>query len=108
VETFPRELQFYEAEDGSVPARDWLDAREGTEEYGEIMVQLERVKGGNFGDHRSVGNGVNELRINFGPGYRVYYGQLGRELVILLVVGSKPTQDRDIKTAKKYWKELNA
>jgi putative addiction module killer protein len=108
VEAFQRELQFYETENGVAPAKNWLDAREDTEEYGAIMVGLEKVKQGNFGDHRSLGNGVSELRIDFGLGYRVYYGQLGRELVILLVVGSKQSQDRDIKTAKQYWKQFNA
>jgi putative addiction module killer protein len=108
VEAFQRELQFYETEDGKVPARDWLDSREGTPEYGAIMVHLEKVMLGNFGDHRVVGEGVSELRIDFGPGYRVYYGQVGKELVILLVVGAKSTQEGDIKIAKQYWKEFCA
>jgi putative addiction module killer protein len=108
VEAFPRELRFFETEEGRAPVKDWLDAREDTEEYGAIMVRLERVRQGTFGDHRSLGGGVSELRIDFGLGYRVYYGQHGRELAILLVVGSKQSQDRDIKTAKQYWKNFNA
>jgi putative addiction module killer protein len=108
VEAFPRERRFYEAEDGSVPARDWLDSREGTDEYGAIMVGLEKVMQGNFGDHRALGGGVSELRIKFGVGYRVYYGLVGQELVILLVVGAKPTQDQDIKTAQQYWEKFRA
>lgn len=107
MEALPRELRFYETEDGKVPARDWLDSREGTDEYGAIMVGLEKVLLGNFGDHRAVGSGVSELRIDFGPGYRVYYGQVGQKIVILLVVGSKATQDRDIKTAKQYWDKFS-
>jgi putative addiction module killer protein len=108
VEAFERELRFYETEDGKAPARDWLDSREGTPEYGAIMVRLEKVILGNFGDHRALGDGVSEFRIDFGPGYRVYYGQVGKELVILLVVGAKPTQEGDIKTAKQYWKKFSA
>lgn len=108
MEAFPRELRFFETEAGRAPAKDWLDTREDTEEYGAIMVRLERVRQGNFGDHRSLGDGVSELRIDFGLGYRVYYGQHGRKLVILLVVGSKQSQDQDIKTAKQYWKNFNA
>jgi putative addiction module killer protein len=108
VDAFQRELRFYETEDGKVPARDWLDAREGTPEYGAVMVHLEKVMLGNFGDHRTVGEGVSELRIDFGPGYRVYYGLVGKELVILLVVGAKATQDQDIKTAKQYWEKFGA
>lgn len=108
MEALPRELLYYETADGKAPAKDWLDAREGSVEYGEIMVRLERVMQGNFGDHGSVGGGVSELRIDFGPGYRVYYGQDGTDFVILLVVGSKKTQPEDIKTAKQYWKVYNA
>ena len=108
MEAFPRELRFFETKDGRAPVKDWLDAREDTAEYGAILVRLERVRQGNFGDHRSLGEGVSELRINFGPGYRVYYGQHGRELVILLVAGSKQSQDQDIKTAKQYWKNFDA
>lgn len=108
MEVFPRELLYYETADGRVPARDWLDAKEGSEEYGKIMTRLERVQQGNCGDHGPVGEGVSELRIDFGPGYRVYYGRDGIDFVILLVVGSKKTQQADIDTAKGYWEDYNA
>jgi putative addiction module killer protein len=106
VDAIPRELEFYATSSGRVPAREWLDAREGTDEYGAVMVRLERVRQGNFGDHRSVGDGVSELK--FRSGCRVYYGLNGRHLVILLVIGSKQTQVQDIKTAKRYWEDFNA
>lgn len=108
MESTPRELKYYQRKNGKVPVRDWLDAIEGSPEYFAIMRRLDKVQLGNFGDHRSVGEGVNELRIDFGPGYRVYYGHDGTELVILLVGGSKKSQDRDIKTAKEYWSDYNA
>ena len=76
---------------------------------GIIRARLNRVRLGNFGDCRSIGSGVEELRIDFGPGYRIYYGRQGSLTVILLYGGDKRTQPRDILTAKKYWKEyLNA
>ena len=106
MEALRRELRYYETAEGKVPARDWLDAREDSDEYGIIMVRLERVMQGNFGDHSSVGTGVSELK--FRQGYRVYYGCSGQDLVILLVVGTKDTQREDIKTAKEYWKDFNA
>ena len=69
------------------------------------MVRLERVRLGNLGDWKAVGEGVSELRIEAGPGYRVYYGQDGKSIVILLCGGSKATQTRDIKHAKLYWQD---
>ena len=60
---------------------------------------------GNFGDCKSVGGGVEELRIDFGPGYRVYYGREGALVVVLLCGGSKKSQARDIVTAQRQWKE---
>ena len=70
-----------------------------------IDARLARVRRGNFGDAKSVGDGVHELRIDFGPGYRVYFGREGSRIVILLCGGAKKSQQRDIATAKRYWKE---
>lgn len=58
---------------------------------------------GNLGEWRSVGEGVNELKINYGPGYRVYFGQEGQTMVILLCGGDKNTQQKDIQRAQEYW-----
>jgi putative addiction module killer protein len=69
------------------------------EVYGVVLTRLDRVEDGNFGDCAPVGSGVRELRIDFGPGYRVYFGEDG-EFVILLGGGKKKTQGRDIATAK--------
>lgn len=60
---------------------------------------------GNLGDYRSVGKGVFELRIDYGSGYRVYFGQIGSTIVLLLLGGDKSTQERDIRQAKEYWAE---
>ena len=68
--------------------------------------RIERLKTGNFGDSKSVGDGVFELRVYVGKGYRVYFKNDGKEVVILLVGGDKSTQDSDIKLAKKIAKEL--
>lgn len=72
-----------------------------------VLARLARVEMGNFGDHSSVGEGVNELRLFFGKGYRIYYIQQGHQLVILLCAGDKSTQEKDIKLAKQIaleWK----
>jgi putative addiction module killer protein len=71
-----------------------------------IAARVDRMASGNLGDVRPVGEGVSELRIKHGPGYRVYFVQRGKELVILLCGGDKSSQRRDIKTAKAMAREL--
>jgi putative addiction module killer protein len=70
-----------------------------------ILVRLGRLELGNFGDVEPVGDGVNELRIHYGPGYRVYFKKRGDEIILLLCGGDKDTQQDDIKTAKRLAKE---
>lgn len=75
--------------------------------YGIVLNRLDRVEDGNFGDSRHVGQGVWELCIDSGPGYRVYFGEDG-DLVVLLLGGTKKTQTQDIETAKKYRSNYDA
>ena len=103
----PKEIRIYEDEEGRAPFSEWMDRQEAPL-YGRVMARLERVELGNLGDHRGVGDGVFELKIDFGPGYRVYFGLDGSELVVLLIGGTKKTQRRDIETAKQYWRNYNA
>jgi putative addiction module killer protein len=77
----------------------WLDELRDIRARARILVKIERLVAGNAGDAEPVGEGVSELRINYGPGYRVYYKQQGRELVILLAGGDKSSQSKDIKAA---------
>jgi len=85
-----------------------MDGLEGLPVYELIMLKLDKVERGNLGDARSVGEGVSELEIDYGEGYRVYFGLIGPrgEIVVLLNGGTKKTQNADIKLAKKYWKAL--
>jgi putative addiction module killer protein len=70
-----------------------------------IAKRLRRVELGNLGDYRSLGAGVYELKIDYGPGYRIYFGQIGLTVVLLLCGGDKSSQDQDISQAKKYWRD---
>jgi putative addiction module killer protein len=77
----------------------WLDGLQDVRARARVLVRIERLAAGNPGDVKPLGEGVSELRIDYGPGYRVYYKQHGRKVVILLAGGDKRTQARDIKTA---------
>jgi len=77
----------------------WIDSLRDINARARILVRVERLTAGNPGDVKPVGEGVSELRINYGPGYRVYYKQQRLELIILLAGGDKSTQAKDINTA---------
>jgi putative addiction module killer protein len=89
----------------TTPFSAWLDSLKDARTVGIVRARLNRVRVGNFGDCKPVGGGIEELRIDFGPGYRIYFGRDGSFLVILLCGGSKRTQGRDLARARKYWKE---
>jgi len=84
----------------------WLDGLRGIHARARVQVRVERLAAGNPGDVRPVGEGVSEMRIDYGPGYRVYYTQRGREVVVLLAGGDKGTQATDIKTALRLVRNL--
>ncbi|MBL6955745.1 MAG: type II toxin-antitoxin system RelE/ParE family toxin [Chlorobium phaeobacteroides] len=84
----------------------WLDGLRDVRVRARILVRIERLSAGNPGDVKTVGEGVSELRIDYGPGYRVYYKKQGREVVILLAGGDKRTQTKDIKTALRLAQNL--
>jgi len=77
----------------------WIDGLHDMRARARILVRIERLAAGNPGDVKAVGKGVSELRIDYGPGYRVYYKKHGQKVVILLAGGDKRTQAKDIKTA---------
>ncbi len=77
----------------------WLDSLQDERAVSIIITRLNRLLMGNFGDSKGVGSGVNELRIDFGPGYRVYYSRVGSKIILLLGGGSKKRQSRDIANA---------
>ena len=86
--------------------REWLHDQKDNRLVAKVVARINQVRGGNFGDHKSVSDGVSELRIHYGPGYRIYYTVRGRIIVILLCAGDKSTQSKDILKAKQLNKEV--
>jgi hypothetical protein len=99
------ELLRYQHDDGQEPFTKWLSTIRDKVAQARIRVRLRQVQSGNFGDCKPVGQGVIELRIHVGSGYRVYCGRHGKAVVILLCGGDKRSQEADIKQAKLFWSE---
>ncbi len=105
METIQRIIKEYIAQDGKNHFREWLDGLKDVRVQAKIDIRITRLRLGNFGDAKGVGHGVYELRIHFGPGYRVYYGLDGEKIVLLLCGGDKSSQKKDIKKAVAHWAE---
>ena len=105
MEAQEKTILTYVKKDGKVPFNDWLKTLKDRKARAIIRTRINRVRLGNLGDCKPLGEGISELRIKFGAGYRVYFGQEGKTIIILLSGGDKSSQDKDIKEAKKYWKD---
>jgi len=101
-----REIKKLELHNGLVPFDEWFDSLRDQRMQVAVDARLTRVRAGNFGDCKSVGGGVFELRIALGPGLRVYYGLHGRQIVVLLGGGDKSSQARDIRRAQQLWQQF--
>ena len=100
----PQQFIYYVTKKGDSPFIKWFEGIDHSVEQ-IIRKRLERVKLGNFGDCENLGEGVFELRIHFGAGYRIYFGRDGREVVLLLCGGDKVSQSQDIRRAKFFWED---
>jgi len=98
------ELTHYLTADGHDPFQAWLDATKAKDRQAamRVLTRLNRLAAGNVGDTKAIGDGVLKLRIDYGPGYRVYYAKVGRRLVMLLIGGTKKRQQADIEQAKAF------
>lgn len=103
MEPQPRELQIYFTAEGKAPYTEWLESLQDLGAVAQVERRLARIRVGLLGDCKALGEGVHELRIDVGPGYRIYFGQIGKDIVLLLCGGEKGSQAADIKKAKKYW-----
>ena len=103
MDAIQREVLICQTEDGSEPFSDWFNSLNPSA-LAKVSVRIERMEDGNLGDTRSVGGGITELRIDYGPGYRVYFGQIGNQ-IHLIRGGTKATQAADIAKAQEFWKK---
>ncbi len=108
MEARERTLRTYESADGRVPFNEWLAGLRDRKARAIIRTRLDRVSLGLLGDYKSVGGGVQELRISYGSGYRVYFAQVGDIIIILLCGGDKSSQQQDIERAKNYWDDYRS
>ena len=106
MEVRPREVRNYITPDGHNPFREWLTSLKDKKTRVIIEKRIERLHRGNLGDVRKLNGDLYELRIHYGAGHRVYFGDLGGVIVLLLCGGAKRTQQRDVQKAKSYWEEF--
>ena len=100
------QVEIYRTVVGKVPFDEWIESLKDIQAKAVILHRLERVKKGSFGDFSPVGEGVYELRIFSGPGYRIYFAKIGLRIVLLLCGGSKGKQQQDIEKAKNWFKDF--
>jgi putative addiction module killer protein len=99
----PKEAYLYRFQSGRCPFEEWLESMRDRVGRAKIRARIARARTGNLGKCDPVGGGVFELKIDFGPGYRVYFGEVGDAIIILLCGGDKSSQRKDIKAAQNYW-----
>jgi len=99
------EILRYQQFGGKEPFTEWLNSIHDKVAQSRVRIRLRQIEAGNFGDCKTVGQGISELRIHIGAGYRVYFGRKGKTVVILLCGGNKHSQSTDIRQAKLYWEE---
>lgn len=105
METVEQEIAAYVMSDGRVPFEQWFENLKDLRAQAAILTRIDRMLIGNFGSYRSLKDGVCELKIPLGPGYRVYFGKIGLKLVLFLCGGDKSSQNRDIRKAVSYWED---
>jgi putative addiction module killer protein len=101
----PIYIKVLETDEGKVPFEEWYDSLKDKVTKVRVRRRLDRLELGNFGDTESIGDGIYELRLHFGAGYRVYFTRVGNTVIVLIGGGDKRTQKRDIVKAKALWRK---
>ncbi|MBU6338950.1 MAG: type II toxin-antitoxin system RelE/ParE family toxin [Rickettsiales bacterium] len=100
------DIEIFTTTQGKEPFSDWFESFDRNIKK-RIILRIDRIKNGNLGDYKNIGDGVFKFKFDFGSGYRIYFGKDNKKLIILLCGGDKKTQKQDIKKAKQYWLEYN-
>jgi len=103
LEVTPLEVEVYSTNEGKQPFTEWLNSLKDKKGADKILLRIRRIQTGNLGDHKSIADGVFELRIDSGPGYRIFFGKVENRIILLLCGGNKNSQDNDIQRALQYW-----
>lgn len=106
MQILPREILHYTTPSGNNPYRRWYTQIKDQAAQIAISNRISRIRSGNFGDYKRLSKDLYELRIHYGPGYRVYFEVFQSDIVILLCGGTKGTQQRDIRRAQNYWNDF--
>ena len=101
-QVFPYDIEYYQTQDDVAPFREWLAALKDVTGRAKIRVRLDRARLGNLGDHKHLSGGVWEMRIDYGPGYRVYFAFEKTRIILLLAGGGKESRSRDVAKATSY------
>jgi putative addiction module killer protein len=101
-----KEIRIYITPNGKQPFAEWLAGIKDKVIEARIRRRLDQLSLGYYGDVKSLGEGISELRLQFGSGYRIYFGEIDNKIVLILYGGDKSTQSRDIQKAKGYWHEF--
>lgn len=105
LELNQKRILYYKNQNGETPFLSWLESLRDQVAKAKVRVRLDRLRFGHYGDHHFIGNGIQELRIHYGPGYRIYFAEYDSNIVLLLTGGDKGNQKRDIKRVQKYWQD---
>ena len=100
-----KQILYYVSESGKCYFEEWLENLKDIRGKAIVKARIRRITLGNPGDFKSLGQGIYELRIEYGPGYRLYYGEDGNTIIIFLCGGDKDSQRRDIDKAYKFWND---
>ena len=101
-----KQLKYYQTSNGNAPFIAWLESLKDKVTRARIQSRLTRLVTSNYGDYKFVGEGVYELRIHFGAGYRIYFAEIDDEVILLISGGDKSHQAQDIKRAQEYWHDF--
>ncbi|HQW57373.1 MAG TPA: type II toxin-antitoxin system RelE/ParE family toxin [Gammaproteobacteria bacterium] len=102
-----KQIKLYATKGGQKPFVEWIESLDSVVRY-RVKERLDRISLGNMGDHKYLSDGISELRLDFGCGYRIYFAEEGKTVILLLSGGNKSSQKKDIKRAIDYWKDYQS